>query len=236
MELNDELLCAYLDGELDEAMRARVAAALESDAGGRVRLERMRVADERLRRDLPPRAAAGVDSVAEYILRHAAQPAAARRGPRRWQLPVAIAAAAACVAFGFVLARLQVPASVADLRDGDLAGPGLQSVLESRPSGERASRDGLALTVELTMTARDGSPCRLFEAHGAGTDAEGVACREARGWRVVALDRTVPPGAGFHTAGASPLLDLVMDRLEATTLDPAQERALLARGWRPDTR
>src|SRR5689334_7644998 len=98
MELNDELLCAYLDGELDEAMRARVAAVLDVDAGGRVRLERMRFADERLRRDIPPRAAIGTDSVADYILRHEAQPGVppAPRVAHRWRVPAALAAAALC--------------------------------------------------------------------------------------------------------------------------------------------
>ena len=53
LELNDELLCAYMDGELDAGMRARVEQALIDDAGARVRLERMRAADERLKADIP---------------------------------------------------------------------------------------------------------------------------------------------------------------------------------------
>ena len=53
LELNDELLCAYMDGELDAEMRARVERALVDDAGARVRLERMRLADERLRAEIP---------------------------------------------------------------------------------------------------------------------------------------------------------------------------------------
>lgn len=230
MELNDELLCAYLDGELDAATRALVTNALEADSGGRVRLERMRVADARLRRDVPPRAATGTDAVAEYILKHEAQPGTVRTTRwRGWRAPVALAAAAACVAFGFVLARLGPPAGGAG--DADL-----QAALETRASGERVTHGAGSLTVLLTMTAHDGSVCRLFESRGADHDAEGVACREAKGWHVVALDRTVPAGAGFHTAGSSALLDLVMDRLDATPLDPGQERAWLARGWQPPVR
>ena len=45
LELNDELLCAYMDGELDSEMRVRVEQALVDDVGARVRLERMRVAN-----------------------------------------------------------------------------------------------------------------------------------------------------------------------------------------------
>ena len=45
MDLNDELLCAYLDNELDAEQRQRVAAALAADAGAQLRLQRMRDAD-----------------------------------------------------------------------------------------------------------------------------------------------------------------------------------------------
>ena len=44
MELNDELLSAYLDNALDEERQAAVSAALATDAGARLRLERMQAA------------------------------------------------------------------------------------------------------------------------------------------------------------------------------------------------
>jgi anti-sigma factor RsiW len=58
VDLNDELLCAYMDDELDAVQRERVSAALAADAGAQLRLQRMRDAD----RDLAAgRLAAGDD-------------------------------------------------------------------------------------------------------------------------------------------------------------------------------
>ena len=67
-ELNDELLCAYMDGELDPEMRVRVEQALLDDAGARVRLERMRVADERLKAEIPLPALEPGDPPSTHIL------------------------------------------------------------------------------------------------------------------------------------------------------------------------
>jgi hypothetical protein len=230
-ELNDELLCSYLDGELDEAARARVAAALEIDAGGRVRLERMRTADQRLRREIPPQERSG-DPLADYILKNERGESAPRVSRRmNWYAGGALAAGLAGVVLGFVIAR--APVGESTLLVNDYAAGPLSQVLEASVSGERVQRDGASVRVLLTLSGKNGRVCRLFETGSEREFAEGLACRERGRWRVISWDATVADDAGYRTAGTSTILDHAMDRLDAVTLDPAAERAALARGWEP---
>ena len=225
MELNDELLSAYLDGELDATGRARVEAALEGDAGGRVRLERMRVADARLRREVPPVRSGARDPIAEYIQQYESR-AVSAAPRRRWVAPLAMAAAAACVSFGFVLAQL---VSADSISTGQYARGDLRRALESQPSG--AATAGSA-TVASTLRASDGSWCRVFEMPRGGSAVEGLACRDAQGWRVVAWDSTMTPGAEYRpAAGAGAIVDAAIERLGGDLVDSAEEGAQLARGW-----
>jgi hypothetical protein len=229
MELNDELLCAYLDGELDAAMREQVMHALESDAGGRVRLERMRAADVRLRREILPDAAPADDPIAEYIRRHEAGETVATPTRRRWIVPGAIAAAAASIVFAFLfMTRGSSPVD-------SYAQGALRAALETRPSGTVAPTDDAAVSILLTLRTRSGALCRLYESR-AGTTAEGLACRDDAGWKIVAWDATVARSEGFHTAGASAVLDAAMERLGGEPLDAAAEREALARGWQSGPR
>lgn len=226
MELNDELLCAYLDGELDEAAREQVTRALETDVGGRVRLERMRAADARLRREMPPQSLPATDPIADFIRRHEPGAPAVLPARSRRFVPGAIAAAAAMITVALLF--MSRGASPVD----SYAEGALQAALETRPSGVVA---GTPVVIVMTLRTRDGAACRLFESR-TGTAAEGLACRDGTGWKIVAWDATVSRGDGYETAGASPVLDAAMDRLGAEPLDGAAERAALEGGWTPGNR
>ena len=233
MELNDELLCAYIDGELEPQQRADLELALAQDAGGRLRLARMRAADARLRVEIPVRAIEAGDPLARLILQDESAPAPQPRintGRNTWRNAFVLAAACATLALGFVLARM---------KDGDagtmavgFAAGSLQAALEQAHSGAPLGDETGAASIVLTVSARDGKYCRLYRVRAGAGITEGVACREARGWRVVAFDATVASDALFHTAGASPLIDGVLDNLGGATLGEAAEHALLERGWR----
>jgi Putative zinc-finger len=229
MELNDELLCAYIDGELDPQRRAQIERALEQDAGGRLRLARMRAADERLRQEIPVAPDVAGDPLAQLILQ--GEVAAAAPTPRArlaaWRPLFALAAGFAALAFGFMLSSVSGDGS--STAEGFASGK-LHAALEQARSGARLGDESGATAVVLTVNARDGRFCRLYrQRQGAGV-TEGVACREADGWRVVAFDGSVDD-AGFHTAGASPLIDQELDQLGGMTLEPAAENAALARQW-----
>ena len=220
-ELNDELLRAYMDGELDPQMRERVEQALVDDAGARVRLERMRVADERLKAEVPPPVSR----------------------PSRWGVAIsALAAGIGGVVVGFVLSRAQEPkvvpvvASVvpaSPLLSGASSNELLLATLESGESGKAAVEGDRSVQIILTFESDDGRYCRTFGARDASGAAEGVACRTGGQWQVVAWDGTADPGEGLRTAGASELLDDVMDRLGGTpALEGAEERTLIEQHWK----
>ena len=238
LELNDELLCAYMDGELDAAMHARVEQALVDDAGARVRLERMRVADERLKAEIPLPALQPNDPLSARIL--GGEPVSRTTRPAlRWSVAItALAAGISGVIVGFVLSKPQeVPEApvVASAPSPSLSGASSNTLLAALDSGEsgKTIEDGeRAAQVILTFETEDGRYCRAFRSREASAAAEGVACRNGAQWQVVAWDGTVDPNEGFRVAGASELLDDVMDRLGGSAaLESAEERALIERHW-----
>src|SRR5262249_35628159 len=111
-ELNDEVLCAYMDGELDVATRERVEHALLDDAGARVRLERMHAADERLKADIPVSALQPDDPLSERILGGKPVPRVSRPTLRWGAAITALAAGISGVVVGYVLSQSQEPRTV----------------------------------------------------------------------------------------------------------------------------
>jgi hypothetical protein len=212
LELNDELLCAYMNGELDAGMHARVEQALIDDAGARVRLERMR-----------------------------GKPAARSvRVPVAWAVGIsALAAGISGVVLGFVLSRSQPVAEtpvVASTASTSLSGAPsntlLLATLENGESGKAATEGDRSVQIILTFESEDGRYCRAFGARDARAAAEGVACHNGAQWQVVAWDGTADPDEEFRAAGSSELLDDVMDRLGGSpALESAEERALIGRHW-----
>lgn len=239
LELNDELLCAYMDGELDAEMRARVEQALVDDAGARVRLERMRAADERLKAEIPLSALQPNDALSARILEGKPLPRPSRPALRWGAVITALAAGIGGVIVGFVLARSQqapatpfVAAAPAPSLSGASSNRLLLAALDSGESGKSIEQGGRSTRIILTFESDDGRYCRAFRSHDSNVAAEGVACRTGSQWEVVAWDGTVDPDEGFRAAGASELLDDVMDRLGGgAALEPADERALIEQHW-----
>lgn len=218
MELNDEILCAYLDGELDPQASARVRDALAADPGARLRLERLRNADAALRDTLPLPAA-------DALLATLAGRARASASPRRSALiPWAVAASLVGIVAGYLVARSTMTPGFTSL-DGQL----LQALQRGR-AGEQT----VGARVLLTFQAADGRYCRLFRSAGSAVQGEGLACRDDQGWQLVAWDAVGEDSAdAFRTAGASALVDGAMVALGGQpALSADEEDALIARQWR----
>lgn len=241
-ELNDERLCAYMDGELDPEMRVRVEQALVDDAGARVRLERMRAADERLKVEIPLPALQPNDPLSERILGGNPVPRVSRPG-LRWGVAIsALAAGISGIVVGFVVARSQQPtvvpvvasvASASTSLSGASSNQLLIATLENGESGKAAVEGDRAVQIILTFASDDGRYCRAFGARDASAAAEGVACRNGTQWQVVAWDGTADPKEGFRAAGSSELLDDVMDRLGGSAaVEVAEERELIEQHWK----
>jgi anti-sigma factor RsiW len=236
-DLNDELLSAYLDGELDADSAARVESALGRDLAAQQRLERMRSADAELKAALRLPDIAPRDPLAALIMSSAApssQPSRTRIEPRRASRAasyLAIAAGVGGLALGYFLSLAVRPpgssaGSVATIDAG--LGRALDSVASGQASADQATQ------ISLSFKAADGRYCRVFSRRqSSGDHGEGLACRDAADWRLVAWDASVGAAAsGYQPAGGNDMLDAVMDRLGGSAaLDAQQERALIDSHW-----
>ena len=238
MELNDEILGALIDGALDDQKRAAVEQALRDDPGARLRVERLRAADVRIREAFALSAITAANPLARHILDGAPLPATTLR-PRadRTRRQALFAAALAAGVCGVVIGhwaslRLARGPAAAMPPSAAAADPVLTLALESSRSGDVG--EGLGATrVLLSFRAGDGRYCRVYARNRARGAEEGVACRAGEQWQVVAFDRTVAVDRGFHAAGASELIDGAMDRLGGGgAIDAAEERELIQRQWR----
>jgi anti-sigma factor RsiW len=219
VELNDETLSAYLDNELAADVREQVVDALANDAGAKLRLERMRAANARLRSAMPlPREDHFHEAMVARIQGKAAptRPAVYKR-----VIPWAMAAAISGMAVGFFGAQNSAPSMQ--------IASNVAQALQQLPSGA-TSVDG---TTKVILSFRSASTgyCRVFEAMG-NTGGEGLACHDGKQWNIKAWDATKTSTEGFRTAGASSLIDGAMDALQGSdALDEKEEAAALSQRW-----
>jgi hypothetical protein len=226
--IDEDMLMAFADGELDEVGRARVERALAADPDLRARLEQQR----RLRARLAAHygAAAGEDvperlrAMLETNLVHLP----AWRQPPLWR---GFAALAATLLVGLVLGRTVLapegPVAVAGgtmVARADLARALDTQLASSQPAGAPTR-------IGLSFAANDGRLCRTFERAA----LSGLACRGERGWQLImtAAGASIP-GGGYRQAGsANPqLLEAAQAMMAGGAFDAAAERRARDTGWR----
>ena len=255
MQITEDLLMAYADGEVDAETRAAIEAAMVLDSTIRDRVETHRrlrgtlagafgsaltePAPERLvaaaRGESVARAAEIVDLAAVRARKAAPKPAAPPR--RAW---VQWSALAACLAIGVILARgLGTVGSTALIgdRNGTLMAQGaLSQALDQQITGAAAAPDQ-AVRIGVSFRATDKVYCRTFQVVR-GDGLAGLACRAPNGWqvRVAAVPTSHDAGAtAYRTAGStipaavSATVDAIID---GSPLDARAEAAAKAKGWR----
>jgi hypothetical protein len=230
--IDDALLMAYLDGELDAAEQARVAQAVANDPALQQQLETQRALRDRLRAHYDPVA----EEEVPVRLRALLEPeivdldtARARRARPVWQ---ALAAIAASLAIGIFVGR-SLPVGVegpVTTRNGVLVAQGdlaqaLDTQLASAQPGDAATRIGVS------FARADGAFCRTFE----GPALSGLACREGARWHMV----MTAAGSGgrqgdYRQAGnaSARIAETAQDLMAGEPLDAAGERRARDRGWR----
>jgi hypothetical protein len=231
--LTDEVLCAYLDGELSAEARVALERQLLSEPGARVRLDRFRESDDRLRRALALPSEAAADPLVQLLTGDSSGNVRPIRtsGPRRFLAPIglALAATVAGLAIGFGW-RDAIDTPATDAASGLVLSGGLHEALDHNPSGQLRA----GVTVLFTFRREDGVSCRQFETANIEASADGVVCREAgKRWRVSAWREVPRATGGYRTAGGdeSPV-EAVVDALDASgPLSPSEEAALIAKGW-----
>ena len=194
--IDDTMLAAFMDGELDGTDKRAVEVAIDANPTLRSRLERLRSVDGLVRA-----AFAQVADLRTPPLRAPVVAAVATRGPRtRWQVPLAAAASLlvlVATGAGFYHLGQQEQRYIAQTREVDAAAAAqaFQRVTESELSGTtvkwRSPRgDSTAeFTPVRTWRTETGRYCREFSEtrfrDGVKRVEGGIACRGDDGsWKV----------------------------------------------------
>jgi len=204
MNIPDELLAAYIDGELQGAERARVEQAILHDARLAQRVAQVRSSRARRRFDgtlhepMPQRLLqsarmASRPATAQVIDLARVRAERKRRAERHRLLHSPRVLMAATLLGGLLIGalgeRLLGGGAATQYRGGMLlAGGPLVQALDARSSGRGASAD---LQISASFRTRSGNDCRTFSFSRQAIS--GTACRELNRWRILTLESSAAP-------------------------------------------
>lgn len=248
MSFSDDTLMAYADGELDEATRLEVEAAMRLDSSLARRVARLRAARDE---DFSLRTGHGANVVQLATVRAqrlATQQAARKAARRHWGWlewsALALVMVLGLAAGKFGLTRWQPnwlgePASVPTemvSRNGLLVAQGRLAAVLSQQMGGAAQSEG-DVRVGLSFLSNEGTYCRSFTLVGGTQDLVGIACRANEEWRipvVVQNARPLPAMGNYRMAGTempTALLEAIDQRIVGGMLDTRAEMEALRRNW-----
>lgn len=237
MNITDEILAAYADGELERAEAAQVAAAVAADPSLAAKIEAHYALKARLGAHYAPLAEQAVPSHLAALLsgaqhRHEQNSgevisfAAARqkRGLvpvlRRWG-PIAGPALAASLVLTVLQPWKGSPDGYAD--------PALAAALDTQLAANQPA--GAETRILLSFERESGGLCRAWRDETEG----GIACRDDTGWKVeqqFALGGA--QSSEFRQAGSeTDLLEAAQDMAAGGALGAAEEQAARDRNWQP---
>ena len=227
MQIDDGLLMALADGELDEVTRARVERAVAEDPALEARLDVQRRLRARLAAHYAPAAQEEVPERLRAMLEtNVVSFAPARRARPMWQ---SLAALAATLVIGLALGRtLTTPGPIGVERGTMVAQGALADALETQLASAQAP--DAATRIGVTFNRADGRPCRTFDSAA----VSGLACRGGDGWQLMMTAAGSGRARGeFRQAGsASPLvLQAAQEAMAGAPLDAAAERRARDSGW-----
>lgn len=230
MNPSREELAAFADGELDDARRAAVAAAIEANPELAAQVNAHRALREELSSHFAPIMAAPLPerlvrplergpAVADLADARRKREARGSRSMARWGWLAAPALAAS-----LALAVLMPRQDQGKLVEGELA-VALDQQLVS------AQSPGAPQRILLSFRSQAGKYCRAFTTQNQG----GIACREAGGWRIEQAEDGAEPDKSEYRMAGSPsaaLLERAQAMAVGPALDAAEERSAREAGWR----
>lgn len=247
----DELLCAFLDGELNDDQTRTVEQMLADDPALAQRLEQLRGADSAFLSDADALVAA---PMSEGLAALAAQLNADTDDEnvvsitqhKSWQQRLRDhRALAACAAMLSGVLATQVTVSSLQVATNEPASPGvlmassdLHDVIESGASGVQVSLSGDQIAMpQMTFLADDNTPCRIVDVADAQRAGRLIACRSKHVWNIqIASYRAVadtPEGPFVTASGPDPVIEAYLDQvMTGPPLDLEQESRAIANGWR----
>jgi hypothetical protein len=255
MKIPDEVLAAYVDGELEGVERVRVEQAIAQDAQLALRVAQQRALRERLRgafdsvlqeavpQRLAQAAKLGAPSGPAQVIDLARVRAdRARRGSGQRQLNTRRYTIAACLVVGLtvgvLIQRLAAPPSaLTEFHDGSLLARGaLAHALDEQLASTGPA--GAQVHIGVTFRARSGNYCRTFALSGNRALA-GLACRDQDQWQVlnlIAAESASAGGNGQNMRMASSnlppaLMQAVNERISGEPLNAAAEAKARNNDW-----
>ena len=224
--ITDDMLIAYVDGELSEADRTRVDSAVAADPALFDKLEQHRRFTARVFG-----AFAGVldEPVPERLVEAAKPSNVVSLTERRRSAMPQWAAIAATLVVG-VVAGLAVPRGPQPTIATDMTARGeLATALDKQLASAQGDS---AVRVGLTFRSAD-SYCRTFNAE----QVAGLACRDDGAWKVrMAVAQDATPSGGYRMAASetpAAIMEAAQDLMVGEPLDAAAEKAAAAKGWAP---
>jgi hypothetical protein len=261
MSFNDEILIAYLDGQLPEAGYGPLEQALQHDEALRTRLQAMADSSELVRRAFDPVLLEPVPPPLIAAIWRAPDPRARANTPglvrptgllawlglapglRAWPALASVVVLGLGVVIGW---QLLAPAGDARwaLREGaPVTDQALALALEVSPSGRVLRTAGGTVEILASFKQVGGGHCREFNRSSpGGTLGElGIACRDGQGqWQLellVAEERSADTSQDSYQTASDEQHDradaFLRDRVAGWPLEEAEEKALIERGWTP---
>jgi len=246
VNFDDETLMAFADGELDEARRAEIAAALEQDPALAQRVARHRALRAQVTEAFGPLLDEPAPDRLVNAARGARKPAAkTRRDGDVVQFPVrgsrarALswrgrewgAMAASLVLGGFIGWKLLAPSEPMMVLSGSslVARGALAAALDQQLASTQLESD--PVRIGLTFDTRDGHLCRSFELRSAGT--AGLGCKVDGEWRIPVTSEAPARSGGVRQAESPPpaVLQVIEARISGEPLDAAAEEKARDADW-----
>lgn len=241
MNIPNETLMAYVDGELEPSARADVEEAMGNDPDIERRVAQLRNQRTRIQSAYAAELAEPVPERLLAALRQSSRTAESkvvRRQPNRsrWRYVASMAASVlVVVGAGYFAWHRSQSVMIKEVGGSLLASGSLANGLSDQLAGESATAS--TVDIGLSFLAKSGDYCRTFSISGRGAGS-GLACRHANQWVIRALAQPTT-GLGsdsqYRTAGSSlspAILAAVQEQIAGDPLDRAAEIAARRQGWR----
>jgi len=232
--IDDEMLMAYADNELDPSDRQAVEEALVGDADLRERLQIQRRLRATVASHYGPVASEQVPERLLALLGAERPPsdipsladARVKRQPMRTQSWFNWGAVAASLAVGLLGGQMVQDQGPVGIHDGMLVAEGklaktLETQLASTQTGAVDTRIGI------TFADREGQVCRTFDA----PELSGVACRQEGGWHLITTAAPGGQATQYRQAGSAAVMETAQQIMADEPLDAAEEKAAMQAGW-----
>jgi hypothetical protein len=244
MDITDETLNCFIDGELPPLEMSIVRDAIASSEAIALRVDALASINSQVHASLHEIDAmplsAGLDSLRKQLETNAREEHSNNVVSFPWWrkaragafLPSAVAASVATIFVFFV-------GLGPDTETGTHALPewvAINQALSSQPSGDVITTEGgTNFEARLTFLNHAGEYCRQFYVKSINMPAlQSIACRTGDDW---SLRAAMPSGdqASYQTASHDAVLDDVIDAMiYGDMISPAQEQSIIKRRWKPE--